>query len=601
LKIVFTKRPARLLRPNSKSAGTQLTTSPVPKSIAEFREFADKARDGSNWPAAAFFYGVVLKTKHDDAGLWLQHGHTLKEVGLFAQARVSYDRAAALSPSDPEPLLQLAILSKLQGRFQDASELYERSQALGYANAAFIRGELDFLKRSGPPAGRAKRDEAVTFYLSSVSMPVSESDPAKLKQYLGAANYSYGYVLRGYQEALEGAGYRCEVIRNPEYYPDIRTKREAPAVHIGFYPPDGPRFLKGAHNIICIAWEFERLRSRAEAKSYHAFSDAASMLSRAQEVWALSGFGAEAVRRSSNIPTVRSVAAPVPTPRSSGRTRRPSLAHLQKAAVRLDRISWIPLAISPAMQSTLSGHAEGRRSSLLNRLLEADEDEAPVIFLCVFNVHDFRKQMKPMIEAFVRFSQDNANAYLLLKVSCIDSDKLDINTMMFMEQIADPGEMTAPLVTDRILMTTDALSREEMNTLNELASYYICTSHAEGQNLPLIETMGAGVVPLSVDHTAMQDYISMENAIVIPSQLMPLTPRLTARYGMYDTRTYYVDARSVHSALEQAMNQTDIEYATMSNAAVSAVKEHFGTSAFIEAVQRSLDAVAAAATETASA
>lgn len=559
-----------------------------PQSSFELRDRGDAARDTRNWPSAAYFYDQVLKREPTDAALWLQQGHMMKECGLFAKARDCYEQAATLLPSDPEPLVQLAILSKIQGDFANAAALYKRCLTFGYANSEFIRSELDFLRRSGPTSSQALEDDEVIFYLSSIFMPVPENDSSKLKKYLGAANYSYGYIMRGYQAALEGAGYKCRVISNPEYQPDIRARSGGKAVHIGFYPPDGPRFLKGAYNITCIAWEFERLRSRAEAKSYHAFSDAVSMLSRAQEVWAISEFGAEAVRRS-GIELARAVPTPVTAGRNTGRPSRPKALNLQKTALRLDRIGWVPLAVSPAMQSTLSSVAESRKTSLFSWLIEADEEKPPVIFLCVFNVHDYRKQIKPLIEAFVRFSRENSNAYLLLKISCIDSDKLDINTVLFMEQIADPGEMTPPLVSDRILMTTDALSRDEMNTLNEVASYYVCTSHAEGQNLPLIETMGWGVVPLSVDHTAMRDYISEQNAIVIPSQLHALTPRLTTRYGMYGISTHYVEARSVYNALTEAMAQSDSQYAAMSNAAVATVVNSFGPTSFLMALQHSLD------------
>lgn len=578
----------RILKPRLPRFKTKMNIIAPPLPSTELRSFADAARDAKNWPSAAFYYGQLLNYDQNDAALWLQNGHMLKECGLFTLAQRSYERAASLLQSDSEPLLQLAILSKIQGNFEKAVVFYKRSLALGYKNTDFIQNELHFLRRSGPPFTQVPDDEDVIFYLSSVFLPVSENDSNKLKKYLGATHYSYGYIMRGYQKAIEGAGYKCLVISNPEYQADVRIRTGGKAVHIGFYPPDGPRFLKGAYNIACIAWEFERLRSRAEAKSYHAFSDAASMLSRAQEVWAISEFGAEAVRQS-GIEFARAVPTPVPASKSTGRLSRPKTSYLQTIALRLDAIKWVPLAVSPAMQVTLSHTAQSKQASLLNWLIEADDEKPPVLFLCIFNVHDFRKQIRPLVEAFVRFSRDNSNAYLILKISCIDSDAADINTMMYMEQIMDPGEMTAPLVSDRILMTTDVFSRDEMNMLSDIASYYVCTSHAEGQNLPLIETMGSGVVPISVDHTAMQDYISQQNAIIIPSKLHPFTPRLTARYGMYGINTYYVDAVSVYNSFSQAIVQTDSQYASMSGAAVSTVLNRFGPTSFLMAIQNSLD------------
>ena len=552
----------------------------------ELQSRGDTARESGNYPVAAYLYRELLKRNSNETDLWLRHGNVLQKLGCFLEARDSFKRASSLSPTDLAPVLQSAVLSKTCGDFLGALKLYTHCLSLEGANANEIQAEINLLRRNLYSHTKIKGEESV-LYLSCVSASIPDDNPQQLKSYLGASNYSYGYVMRGYQRTLEKLGFTCRVIQNPEYMPDMRSRSARQAVHIGFYPPDAPRFLKGTYNIICIAWEFERLRSRAEVESYHAFSDAASMLGRADEVWAISEFGAEAVRRA-GIPIVHAVSTPVSARSSYGRIARPPVSKiLDLVASRLDRVQWVPLAIVPARQSRSSQHAENQKAPLLNRFIEADEDSAPILFLCVFNVHDFRKQIKPLVEAFVRLAQDHSNAYLLLKVSCIDSDKLDINTMMLMEQISDPGEMTAPLVSKRVLMTTDALSRDEMNALNDIAAYYVCTSHAEGQNLPLIEAMGSGVVPISVDHTAMRDYISTDNAIVIPSKLLPLTPRLTIRYGIYGVSSYYVSPQAVYLALSTALLQSEENYASMSTAAVDHVAQHFGGASLKTAIEQS--------------
>jgi len=566
-------------------------------SLRDLRAAGDAERDRANWAAASYHYMKLLEHEPADAALWLQHGHVLKETGLFAQARRSYERARVLRPEDPEPQLQLAILSKIQGNFDAAEADFEEVGRLGYQPRSFIEGELAFLRRtrSAPPTRASVAAAGTRIYLSSVFLPVPEADPGHLKLFLGGTHYSYAYIMKGYHEALKRAGYECQVVRNPEYVPDIRARSPAHTnLHIGFYPPDGPRYLKGAYNIMCIAWEFERLKTRAEASSYHAFADPVTMLSRAQETWAISCYGAEAARRS-GVPNVSAVPTPVPAAREAGRAARPNLAELQRLALRIDRVTWVPLAVWPAMQPTLSQQSLARRGPLLNTLLEVEEEQAPVLFLCVFNVHDFRKQMKPVIEAFVRFAQVHPDAYLLLKVSAIDSDIGDVNSMLYAEQIVDAGEMTAPLVSDRILLTTDALSRDEMNWLYDAAAFYVCTSHGEGQNLPLIEAMGRGVVPVSVDHTAMRDYISPANAIVVPSRSGPLTPRLTLRYGLYGVDTYYVGAADVFAALGRARDLPGDAYEALSGAAVAAVAERFGPESLTAAVNRAIANIGKAA------
>lgn len=564
-----------------------------PTSRAELRRRGDAERDQANWPSSAYYYSRLLRLEPDDAGLWLQHGHVLKETGLLAEAGISYGVAKSLRPDDPEVYLQLAILAKLQCHFNEAATLYDRAASLGYQPAQFIVEELGFLRRTG----RVQLSQAATsaeaiIYLSSIALPLLEQDPAQLKLALGAANYSYAFVMKGYQDTLESAGYTCKVIRNPEFLPEIVNGPGAgPILHIGFYPPDAPRYLKGAHNIMCIAWEFGRLKMGIETPSYHAFSDPVIMLSRAQEVWAISSFGAEAAERS-GVPSVSAVPTPIPAMLSAGRSAKPGLTAMQRLAMSLDRINWVPLAIWPVMQSTLSGQSSDRRSAMLNIMLDADDDLPPTFFLCIFNVHDYRKQMKPAIEAFIEFSQAHPDAYFLLKISSINSDKQDINGTLFVEQISDIGEMTPPLVSNRVLITTDALSRAEMNLLYDISAFYICTSHAEGQNLPLIEAMSHGVVPISADHTAMRDYISAENAIVIPSTYGPLTKRLTLRYGMYGVGTYYISMDDVLLSLRKAQTMSDAAYAHLSTEGVKTVIQKFGVTSFTSAVRLTIERAA---------
>jgi glycosyltransferase involved in cell wall biosynthesis len=129
----------------------------------------------------------------------------------------------------------------------------------------------------------------------------------------------------------------------------------------------------------------------------------------------------------------------------------------------------------------------------------------------------------------------------------------------------------------RDLLADMSATRDEMNRFYDAASFYLCTSYAEGQNLPLIEAMARGVVPITVDHTAMADYISDNDAVVIPSHTRPLDIRLTARYRMYGVDTNYVDAADVHSALLAARDIPDSDYAHKSAASWEEVRSQFGT------------------------
>jgi glycosyltransferase involved in cell wall biosynthesis len=138
-------------------------------------------------------------------------------------------------------------------------------------------------------------------------------------------------------------------------------------------------------------------------------------------------------------------------------------------------------------------------------------------------------------------------------------------------------------------MTAAALSREEMNHLYDLSTFYVSTPHGEGQNLPLLEAMGRGVVPVSVDHTAMRDYISPETGIVVNSTRQPFNLRLRERYGMHDVDTYYVSGQDVYEALDEAACIDDARYAALSRNALAAVREKFGLTSFRSAIEHLIE------------
>ncbi len=559
------------------------------------RTAANAARDRGDCARAAGLYGRYLESVPTADGIWLQHGNMLKDAGLHAHAQRSYERAQALAPNDPEIRVQMAILAKMRGDFVAAARRYAEAVALGYANAAFLDSEAAFLRRSDSRRGMGlfaagHEQQPCRIYLSSAAGGPPLETAKDLEKFLGATNYSYGFSMRGYLEALDQLDLAYEVIKAPEYIADIRQRGGAPAnLHLGFYPPDKPRLLKGAYNVLVMAWEFERLRRASEQVGDHAFADPARMIGLADEVWMVSRFGAEAVARA-GVESVSTVASPVLSGLADQPRSAPPRAHaLYRASAHLEHIKWVPFAAGPFLSNTFWEAAKSRKTSLRTLLVETVDEESPVFFLSVLNVYDYRKQLKPLIEAFMRFSNKNRNAYLLIKGNYVDRDVGFINETVQHYQISGPSEIDPPLICDRIWLTDDILTRDELNRLYDMSAFYVSTAHGEGQNLPLIEAMGRGVVPVSVDHTAMRDYISEQDAVVIPSTFAPFDARLRAHYRMADLNTYYVAARDVHAALERAWGLDEATYAGLSDAAWNTVRAKFGLAPFRVAIEQLIE------------
>ena len=224
------------------------------------------------------------------------------------------------------------------------------------------------------------------------------------------------------------------------------------------------------------------------------------------------------------------------------------------------------------------------REARLQTILDVHFEASPAIFVTVFNAHDYRKQIAPMIRGFVEFLRTNPNALLLCKMTSVDRVH-SINDILSREQFAEVGRLLPPIINEKIWVTKQVLTREEMTALYDVSDHYLCTSHAEGQNLPLLEAMGRGVVPVSVAGTAMDDYISEETAVVVPTEVRPFGKRLTARYGLYGLNTHFTTADWVADALRAAVRLPLEVYATKSAAGLDTVRRRYGVEAFAAAIK----------------
>ena len=111
------------------------------------RAIGDQARDAKNWQAASDAYQGYLEAHPDDADIWVQNVHTLKEQGLLTEAEAAYRRAASIAPANADARLHLAhLLKKLVQPRQAAAmfrevfdlaptgEIITELQELGYSS-----------------------------------------------------------------------------------------------------------------------------------------------------------------------------------------------------------------------------------------------------------------------------------------------------------------------------------------------------------------------------------------------------------------------------------------------------------------------------------
>ena len=330
------------------------------RSAQVLKRQAEKARVQRDWPLDVFYRRQICALEPTKAGNWIQYGHALKEAGFHGRAHDAYEKARSLGGGNAEAALQLAHLAKIRADFITAAREFESAAALAHSDIEHIAFEQKLLH---------KIDNSVVFWGANPKTPkvglrvflsvpggvVHEDNKESAGAGLGVADYSYSFAMRGFIQAFEEMEVDYTVIDKPEYISDIRARSGADInIHLGFYPPERMRVLKGAYNINCFAWEFDRLRTPTEGLNHHAFANQAQMLEVADALWIPSRHGTDTVRASVSKP-VEHVPAPVLSNLARRpRAQRPNLRDLERIGRDLAGINWEPLSILPRMQPALS-------------------------------------------------------------------------------------------------------------------------------------------------------------------------------------------------------------------------------------------------------
>ena len=134
----------------------------------------------------------------------------------------------------------------------------------------------------------------------------------------------------------------------------------------------------------------------------------------------------------------------------------------------------------------------------------------------MFNPYDKRKNMQEMIFGFMTLLQECPKAVLIIKLVLAEQIMPLSNVLNDVLRHYFEGEVT--IACNRIIVISGYMTDDEITALYQIADFYLCTSVAEGQNLPLLEAMSYGLVPVSTVHTAMADYLTDDNCIPIATR-----------------------------------------------------------------------------------
>lgn len=400
----------------------------------------------------------------------------------------------------------------------------------------------------------------------------------------GKAHYSYSLAMSRYVGAFDHAGIGHQLIARTEVYHHPMARDHlppvtSPSVHVGFKNFRNIRPLKFAYNINVVAWEFHHLLNYVPPGE-PLFYNQVQMLLTGHETWVMCSF-TEKVLRDHGIVNVHTVPTPIPIP-----------SQMRGAPKSLEGLALLP-SINLQMSNYLNAKAGERMCSYAVRPLFDQPGLAgglsnKKIFIAIFNPNDARKNIDALLMPFDAYSRDNPDAVLIIKVAVSENQSLNSipSNLMKLRMIHWTN-----LRTDNVIIIKDFLSDKQMADLYRLADFYLCTAHGEGQNLPLMEAMAHGVVPVSVDNTAMGDVVNDRTAFVIPSHLSPVSRDKVAYHVRSDMLWYECDHGDVYRALAAACEASPLVIAEKSHSARENVIDGYSKAAVGALIENRLDQV----------
>jgi glycosyltransferase involved in cell wall biosynthesis len=326
----------------------------------------------------------------------------------------------------------------------------------------------------------------------------------------GAQDNSYGLARRKFETALRCLDVEIHDIPRPEIYaaPVSRAFLDRTSCHLIFKPAVYIRLIKGVRNIAWVTWDLDKLTSAETSGACHPFTDMQRMLTIPDEIWAPCEF-TRRVFRAGGVSNVHRIPAPIAIPQNPVPIRFPDIPP------DLDKVPWINLRVGFGRYGDINRSFPSRPHRLSDIIRDIYGGRQPLVILSILNPHEPRKNLTALIGGFLEFHSEHPASLLLLKLA-VDNRSERLNNVLtgVLRSHISGYEL---IDSNAVWLTTTRLS-PVLADLYRFSSSYLCSSVAEGQNLPLQEAMAWGVAPITTRHTAMLDYVCDDNSVIIRSQ-----------------------------------------------------------------------------------
>ena len=453
----------------------------------------------------------------------------------------------------------------------------------------------------------------------------SPIDERSIRERLGQPEYSYHFVLKGYQLALAELG-SIELVQNPatEVDPIFArcTERGEECVFLSFAPPHKTVVDLECPTVPVIAWEFSTIPDAVLDGDPR--GDWRFVLSRVGRAITLSTYAERAIKgamgpafpvRSISVPIVQPLSHAMKTPPTAGADVeltvrgtlldsatmnlsvdllatlvRPSQAGPQAkrgASTQLPRVLFqaIDDSMGARWRSWMTSQVERfeaivtpfvDRSAKVRATAQQRVKVSGVVYTSVLNPADGRKNWADMVSAFCWAFRDTEDATLVLKMVHKERTR-------YWDPLVQLLCRLSPFKC-RVVTFNGYLEDEQYETLIGATTYYVNTSTCEGLCLPLMEFMVRGKPAIAPTHTAMADYLDESVAFIVRSSMeysaWPHDPR-----HLFRTMCYRLDWESLLEGFQESYRLAKTrpeEYSAMAMRARSRMQDYCSVAAIKE-------------------
>jgi len=208
--------------------------------------------------------------------------------------------------------------------------------------------------------------------------------------------------------------------------------------------------------------------------------------------------------------------APEPSPEEGKSSAVPSPGRLRDT-MRSTYSQYVKPLVPPTAHTWIKAIARKAGRNAWERYVESCRrphvDLSGVVYTCIFNPGDGRKNWEDLFSGFIWGLRDRDDAALVVKLVTKERIWID-RILMYYRRLGLAHRC-------KVVLLTDYLKPEHMLELVRASAYYLTTTRAEGNCLPVMNYLAAGRPCVAPCHTALSDYFTREMGFIVETHPEP--------------------------------------------------------------------------------